>query len=115
MDVRLRAFQDRDFEFVREIYFETMRWAIERYLGWNRLQQLCQSQASEFARWGSVFHRTPAWSWPRSRRSACFPAEAYPPLRSLVSVSGTSDFVQRAEKKGLDYRSTFRHAAHQAS
>ena len=26
----------------------------------------------------------PAWSWPRSRRSACFPAEAYPPLRPLV-------------------------------
>jgi ribosomal protein S18 acetylase RimI-like enzyme len=39
MDVRLRAFQDRDFEFVRELYFETMRWAIERYFGWNRLQQ----------------------------------------------------------------------------
>jgi hypothetical protein len=35
-------------------------------------------------RWGSALHRTPAWSWPRSRRSACFPAEAYPPLRSLV-------------------------------
>jgi hypothetical protein len=39
MDVRLRAFQDRDFEFVRELYFETMRWAIERYFGRNRLQQ----------------------------------------------------------------------------
>jgi len=29
MDVRLRAFQDRDFEFVRDLYFETMRSAIE--------------------------------------------------------------------------------------
>jgi hypothetical protein len=34
--------------------------------------------------WGPVLRRTPAWSWPRSRRSACFPAEAYPPLRSFV-------------------------------
>ena len=31
--------KNRDFEFVRELYFETMRWAIERYFGWNRLQQ----------------------------------------------------------------------------
>jgi hypothetical protein len=31
----------------------------------------------------SVSYRTPA-SWPRKRRSACVPAEAYPPLRSLV-------------------------------
>jgi len=29
MNVRLRVFQDRDFEFVRQLYFETMRWAIE--------------------------------------------------------------------------------------
>ncbi len=28
--------------------------------------------------------RTPAWSWPRSRRSGCLPAEPYPPLRPLV-------------------------------
>jgi hypothetical protein len=39
MDVRLRAFQGRDFEFVRELYFETLRWAIERYFGWSPLQQ----------------------------------------------------------------------------
>ena len=31
--------KNRDFEFVRELNFETMRWAIERYFGWNRLQQ----------------------------------------------------------------------------
>ena len=39
MVVRLRAFHDRDFEFVRELYFDTMRWVIERYFGWNRAQQ----------------------------------------------------------------------------
>ena len=46
MDVRLRAFQDRDFEFVRELYFETMRWAIERYFGWDRAQQ-----EESFSKW----------------------------------------------------------------
>ena len=39
MDVRLRPFQESDFEFVRELYFETMRGAIEPYFGWNRMQQ----------------------------------------------------------------------------
>src|SRR6478736_5368575 len=29
-------------------------------------------------------HQTPAWSWPRSRRSGCLPAEPYPPLRPVV-------------------------------
>jgi hypothetical protein len=33
-------------------------------------------------------HRAPAWSWPGSRGSACFPAEAYPPLRPLAVYSG---------------------------
>jgi ribosomal protein S18 acetylase RimI-like enzyme len=46
MDVRLRAFQARDFEFVRELYFETMRWAIERAFGWNR-----QHQEENFSTW----------------------------------------------------------------
>jgi GNAT superfamily N-acetyltransferase len=30
MDVRLRAYEARDFDFARRLYFETMRWAIER-------------------------------------------------------------------------------------
>ena len=33
MDVRLRAYEARDFDFARRLYFETMRWAIERVFG----------------------------------------------------------------------------------
>ena len=33
MHVRLRAYADVDFDFVRGLYFETMRWAIERHFG----------------------------------------------------------------------------------
>src|SRR5579859_6265094 len=46
MDVRLRPFEDRDFDFVRELYFETMRWAIERCFGWDR-----SHQEESFAKW----------------------------------------------------------------
>jgi hypothetical protein len=38
----------------------------------------------QFAAGAQLIYRTPAWFRPRSRRSACFPAEAYPPPRSLV-------------------------------
>jgi len=46
MDVRLREYADRDFDFARDLYFETMRWAIERHFGWDDTRQ----QAS-FAGW----------------------------------------------------------------
>ena len=39
MDVRLRPYQAEDFDFARQLYFETMRWAIERLFGWNQVQQ----------------------------------------------------------------------------
>ena len=46
MDVRLRAYEAQDFVFARRLYFETMRWAIERVFGWDEARQ----QAS-FAEW----------------------------------------------------------------
>jgi ribosomal protein S18 acetylase RimI-like enzyme len=46
MDVRLRAYEARDFDFARGLYFETMRWAIERVFGWDEARQ-CAS----FAEW----------------------------------------------------------------
>lgn len=39
MDVRLRACQAEDFDFARQLYFETMRWAIERLFGWDQAHQ----------------------------------------------------------------------------
>jgi ribosomal protein S18 acetylase RimI-like enzyme len=39
MDVRLRAFRTQDFTFARGLYFETMRWAIERLFGWDEAYQ----------------------------------------------------------------------------
>lgn len=39
MDLRLRPYQVEDFNFVRQLYFETMRWAIERTFGWDQVQQ----------------------------------------------------------------------------
>ena len=39
MDVRLRAYEARDFDFARGLYFETMRWAIERVFGWDEARQ----------------------------------------------------------------------------
>ena len=46
MNVRLRAYEDRDFEFARGLYFETMRWAIERHFGWDQTQQ-----ENSFVKW----------------------------------------------------------------
>jgi GNAT superfamily N-acetyltransferase len=46
MHVRLRAYENGDFDFARGLYFETMRWAIERHFGWHETHQ----QAG-FARW----------------------------------------------------------------
>jgi GNAT superfamily N-acetyltransferase len=39
MDVRLRSYQTEDFDFARQLYFVTMRWAIESVLGWDQAQQ----------------------------------------------------------------------------
>jgi hypothetical protein len=39
MDVYLRNYQVRDFDFARRLYFETMRWAIERLFGWDQAHQ----------------------------------------------------------------------------
>ena len=50
---------------------------------------------------GLSFNRTPAWSWPRSRRSACFPAEAYPPLRPLVVYPQQQSCATVERKKSL--------------
>lgn len=39
MDVRLRAYETRDFDFARHLYFENMQWAIERVFGWDEARQ----------------------------------------------------------------------------
>ncbi|HEY1742239.1 MAG TPA: GNAT family N-acetyltransferase [Granulicella sp.] len=46
MDVRLRPYRDADFEFARQLYFRTMRWAIERLFGWDQTHQ-----EASFATW----------------------------------------------------------------
>jgi ribosomal protein S18 acetylase RimI-like enzyme len=46
MDVHLRACQAQDFDFARQLYFETMRWAIERLFGWDQ-----DHQEASFAGW----------------------------------------------------------------
>ncbi len=39
MDVRLRAYEAQDFDFAHRLYFETMRWSIERAFGWDEARQ----------------------------------------------------------------------------
>jgi GNAT superfamily N-acetyltransferase len=39
MDIRFRKARARDFDFARGLYFETMRWMIERLFGWNQAHQ----------------------------------------------------------------------------
>jgi ribosomal protein S18 acetylase RimI-like enzyme len=46
MDVCLRAYQAQDFDFARQLYFETMREAIERIFGWDQAHQ-----EASFAGW----------------------------------------------------------------
>ena len=46
LDIRLRAYQPRDFGFARALYFETMRWAIEPIFGWDQGRQ-----EAGFAEW----------------------------------------------------------------
>jgi len=46
MDVLLRPCRPRDFEYARGLYFETMRWAIERVFDWDQVRQ-----EASFAEW----------------------------------------------------------------
>lgn len=46
MDVQLRAYRAQDFDFARQLYFETMRRAIERFFGWDEAHQ-----KANFAAW----------------------------------------------------------------
>ena len=39
MNIRLRAAGDADFAFARSVYFETMRWIIERLSGWDQVRE----------------------------------------------------------------------------
>src|SRR5438094_9933069 len=45
----------------------------------------------------------PSLLWPRSRRSVCFPAETYPPLRSLKVYSQMAEEFNRGTKKSLTF------------
>jgi len=40
LTVELRPACDRDFVFARSVYFETMRWIIERLSGWDEAREL---------------------------------------------------------------------------
>ncbi|HVH88787.1 MAG TPA: GNAT family N-acetyltransferase [Terriglobales bacterium] len=39
MDIKLRAAANEDFVFARTVYFETMRWIIERLFGWDQVRE----------------------------------------------------------------------------
>lgn len=39
MNIKLRAARDEDFVFARSVYFETMRWIIERLFGWEQARE----------------------------------------------------------------------------
>jgi GNAT superfamily N-acetyltransferase len=39
MNVGFRAARPEDFAFARDLYFETMRWVIERLFGWDKKHQ----------------------------------------------------------------------------
>jgi len=80
MHIRLRAYADGDFDFARGLYFETMRWAIERHFGWDETHQ----QAS-FARWFtpeevsiiSVDGADVGWIQQRQERNSIFLGSIY--------------------------------------
>jgi hypothetical protein len=44
---------------------------------------------------------SPSLVWPRSRRSGCFPASPYPPLRPLVVYSQMTEEFNGGTKKSL--------------
>jgi GNAT superfamily N-acetyltransferase len=39
VDIKLRAAREGDFGFARGVYFETMRWIIERLVGWDEIRE----------------------------------------------------------------------------
>ena len=39
MNIALRAARDADFAFAHKVYFETMRWIIERLFGWDEVRE----------------------------------------------------------------------------
>src|ERR1700684_1834344 len=52
---------------------------------------------------GSFFTEPQPWSWPRSRRSGCVPAEPYPPPRSLEEYSREPSNAITKRKKQLTF------------
>jgi GNAT superfamily N-acetyltransferase len=38
-NIKLRVACDADFDFARSLYFETMRWIIERLFGWDEVRE----------------------------------------------------------------------------
>ena len=38
-NIKLRVACDADFDFARNLYFETMRWIIERLFGWDEVRE----------------------------------------------------------------------------
>src|ERR1700737_1409443 len=39
MNIGLRAARNEDFVFARSVYFETMRWIVERLFGWDQVRE----------------------------------------------------------------------------
>jgi ribosomal protein S18 acetylase RimI-like enzyme len=39
VNIKLRVARDADFAFARVVYFETMRWIIERLVGWDEARE----------------------------------------------------------------------------
>jgi len=46
MNIQLRAYRHHDFDFARQLYFETMRERTEELLGWDQVRQ-----EASFAKW----------------------------------------------------------------
>ena len=107
MHVRLRAYENGDFDFARGLYFETMRWAIGRHFGWHETHQ----QAS-FARWFtpkevSIITLDGAdvgWIQQRQERNAIFLGSIYilPAMqRKGIGTQVIRGLLDQAEKKAL--------------
>lgn len=39
MNIKVRAASNEDFAFARNVYFETMRWIIDRLFGWDQARE----------------------------------------------------------------------------
>jgi ribosomal protein S18 acetylase RimI-like enzyme len=53
MNIKLRAACDEDFAFARSVYFETMRWIIERLFGWEQARE--EKNFADFFKLGEVW------------------------------------------------------------